>query len=75
MKLVLMKVSSAGCFRRLNGGTFYKRDIGGIIIDEMTIQSDIHICKNGDVTELSGLINLGEEGNLAHELRQGTAGK
>lgn len=29
--------------------------IGGIIIDEMAIQSDLQINKNGDVVELCGL--------------------
>ncbi|XP_053408959.1 uncharacterized protein LOC123565639 [Mercenaria mercenaria] len=44
---------------------------GGIIIDEMSIQSDIQICKNNDVIELSGLMDVGEEGNLCNTLRKG----
>ena len=45
--------------------------IGGLIIDEMSIQADIEITKSGDVVELAGLIDSGVEGNLSHMLRKG----
>ncbi|WAR27222.1 hypothetical protein MAR_012926 [Mya arenaria] len=44
---------------------------GGIIIDEMSIKSDIQMCKNGDVIELSGFTDLGEEGNFSNTMRKG----
>jgi hypothetical protein len=44
---------------------------GGIIIDEMSIQSDIQICKNNDVIELAGFMDVGEEGNICHTMRKG----
>lgn len=45
--------------------------VGGLIFDEMCIQSDIQIAKNGDVTELIGFTELGEEGDQCHRLKQG----
>lgn len=45
--------------------------VGGLIIDEMSIQADIQICKSGDVVELAGLMDLGDEGNISHALRKG----
>jgi hypothetical protein len=44
---------------------------GGIIIDEMSIQSDLQICKNGDVIEMSGFMDIGQEGNLCYNMRKG----
>ncbi|KAH3696542.1 hypothetical protein DPMN_084014 [Dreissena polymorpha] len=44
---------------------------GGLIFDEMSIQSDVQLCKNGDVIELIGLVDLGEEGNISNTLRKG----
>jgi hypothetical protein len=44
---------------------------GGIIIDEMSIQSDLQICKNGDVIEMSGFLDIGQEDNLCYNLRKG----
>jgi hypothetical protein len=46
---------------------------GGIILDEMSIQTDLQINKNGDVVELSGLMEMGSEGNTCHILRTGKA--
>lgn len=48
---------------------------GGIILDEMSIQSDIQISKNGDIIELSGLVEIGSEGNTCHTIRTGKADK
>ncbi|MES9902010.1 MAG: hypothetical protein ABW168_04915 [Sedimenticola sp.] len=44
---------------------------GGVVIDEMSIQSDIQMSKSGDIVELSGLIDVGDEGNNCHILRTG----
>ncbi|XP_052250781.1 uncharacterized protein LOC127857994 isoform X1 [Dreissena polymorpha] len=44
---------------------------GGIILDEMAIQKDLQIQKNGDVVELIGLVDVGEEGNVMNTLRMG----
>ena len=49
--------------------------IGGIIFDEMAVQSDVQISKNGDVVELVGFTDLGEEGDLCHSLRKGNCNK
>jgi len=43
--------------------------MGGLIIDEMAIQADVEITKSGDVIELVGLSDVGEEGNLSNMLR------
>lgn len=48
---------------------------GGIIFDEMSIQVDIEIDKKGDIVELSGFTDYGNEGNLCHALRTGTQEK
>ena len=45
--------------------------MGGIILDEMSIQSDIQISKNGDVVELAGLVDVGDEGNITQVMRSG----
>ena len=45
--------------------------IGGIILDEMSIQSDIQISKSGDMVELSGLVEIGIEGNICQIIRTG----
>lgn len=44
---------------------------GGIIMDEMAIQQDLQICKNGDVVTLIGLEDVGKEGNVCSTLRKG----
>lgn len=44
---------------------------GGIILDEITIQSDLQINKTGDVFEVFGLVETGSEGNSCHVLRTG----
>ena len=36
----------------------------------MSIQSDIQICKGGDMVELSGLEEIGES-NICHTIRRG----
>lgn len=45
--------------------------IGGVIIDEMAIQEDLQIMKNGDAVELEGFVDLGPEGNTCKTLRTG----
>lgn len=45
--------------------------MGGIVIDEMAIQADLQINKNGDAVELCGFTNLGEEGNNCTTIRTG----
>ncbi|KAL4217005.1 hypothetical protein ACF0H5_023461 [Mactra antiquata] len=45
--------------------------ISGIIFDEMAIQADVQICKNGDIVELVGFTELGEEGDICNSLRVG----
>lgn len=49
--------------------------LGGIIFDEMSIQQDIQIEKDGHVLELTGLTNLGTEGDLYNKLRKGSTAK
>lgn len=44
---------------------------GGIILDEMSIQSDLQINKDGDIFEISGLVEIGSEGNTCHTIRTG----
>ena len=44
---------------------------GGIVIDEMSIQEDLQICKSGDGIEVVGLVDLGEEGNICKTLSVG----
>jgi hypothetical protein len=39
------------------------------VIDEMSIQEDLQICKSGDGIEIVGLVDLGEEGNICKTLR------
>lgn len=48
-----------------------KDRLGGIIFDEMSIQQDIQIEKNGNVLELNGFTELGKEGDMCHQLRKG----
>ena len=48
---------------------------GGIIFDEMSIQGGIEIDRKGDIVELSGFTDYGNEGNLCHALRTGTQEK
>ena len=48
---------------------------GGIVFDEMAIQTDIEIDKKGDIVELTGFTDYGKEGNLCHALRAGTQEK
>jgi len=45
--------------------------IGAIVLDEMAIQSDVQITKSGDVVELVGFVDVGEEGNLCEVLKSG----
>jgi hypothetical protein len=45
--------------------------MGGIVIDEMSIQSDLQISKNGDAVELCGFTDVGNEGNDCTILRTG----
>ena len=45
--------------------------VGGTIFDEMAIQTDVQINKNGDVVEIVGFTDLGEEGDLCYSLRKG----
>lgn len=44
---------------------------GGIIFDEMAIQTDIQIEKNGDIVELIGFTDKGKEGDICGVLRSG----
>jgi len=46
--------------------------IGGIIFDEMSIQQDIELQKNGGVLEMSGFTELGAEGDLCQSLKKGS---
>jgi hypothetical protein len=41
----------------------------------MSIQEDIQIEKNGNILELTGFTELGEEGNLCEKLHQGSNNK
>lgn len=52
-----------------------KERYGGIIFDEMSIQCDIEIDKQGNVVELSGFTDYGSEGDTCHALRTGTMEK
>lgn len=44
---------------------------GGIIFDEMSIQADLQITKNGDAVELTGFTELGEDSNMLYTMRKG----
>jgi hypothetical protein len=48
---------------------------GGVIFDEMAIQTDIQIDKYGDVVEISGFTDYGKEGDTCHALKQGSKEK
>ena len=45
--------------------------VGGIIIDEMAIQQNLEIAKNGDIIELVGFEDVGEEGEMYSTMRKG----
>ena len=45
--------------------------MGDIILDEMSIQQDIQINKSGEVVELVGFEDIGDEGNTCNILRKG----
>lgn len=45
--------------------------LGGVIFDEMTIQQDIQLEKNGSVLEFTGFTDLGREGDMCNQLRKG----
>lgn len=45
--------------------------LGGVIMDEMAIQTDLQITKEGDVVEMVGFSDVGEEGNMCGKLRAG----
>ena len=49
--------------------------IGGVIFDEMAVQSDVQISKNGDVVEVVGFTDLGAEGDLCNALRKGSCNR
>ena len=49
--------------------------IGGIILDEMAIQQNIEETKNGDIIELCGFEDVGQEGNICSILRKGKTEK
>lgn len=49
--------------------------VGGIIFDEMAVQTDIQISKSGDIVEIVGFTDIGEEGDLCHSLRKGNCNK
>jgi hypothetical protein len=40
--------------------------MGSLVIDEMSIQFDIQISKTGEVVELSGLLDAGEDKGHPH---------
>ena len=44
---------------------------GGIVFDEMAIPCDLQIDKKGDVVELCGLVEKGEESDVCTVLRSG----
>ena len=44
--------------------------VGGIILDEMSIQQDIQINKSGEVVEIVGFEDIGSEGNACNTLRK-----
>ncbi|XP_045156281.2 uncharacterized protein LOC123522863 isoform X2 [Mercenaria mercenaria] len=44
---------------------------GGILVDEMAIQEDIQINKHGDIIELTGFENVGQEAMTCGILRKG----
>jgi len=45
--------------------------VGGIVIDEMAIQQNIEIARNGDIIELVGLEDVGDEGEMCSTMRKG----
>lgn len=65
--LALMTRYLNGCILRLREESYLWKDgLGGIILDEIAIQSDLQINKCGDLEELSGLVEIGAEGNTCH---------
>jgi len=48
---------------------------GGIVFDEMAIPCDLQIDKKGDVVELCGLVEKGEESDVCTVLRSGKTDK
>ena len=46
-----------------------------MIFDEMSIQQDIQMDKNGNMLELTGFTELGKEGDICHQLRKGSKNK
>lgn len=49
--------------------------VGGIVLDEMSIQEDLQIEKTRSGIELIGFVNKGDEGNTCATLRAGTSEK
>jgi hypothetical protein len=45
--------------------------IGGLLLDEMSIQESIDIVKSGKYLELVGFTDMGEEGNSLKSIREG----
>ena len=44
---------------------------GGIILDEMAIQPDLQMARNGDTCKLVGFVNMGEEADMLRSIRMG----
>ena len=49
--------------------------IGGILIDEMSIQEKLEIVKENGCIDMFGFVNLGDEGNNIENLRSGVKSK
>ena len=49
--------------------------VGGVIIDEMSIQEDLQIVKKGTDVQLVGFADTGEEGEILHILKSGKQDK
>ncbi|XP_052237193.1 uncharacterized protein LOC127848653 [Dreissena polymorpha] len=59
----------------LKNGMDEEHCVGGLIFDEMTIQTDIHFENNGGLLEMTGFTDIGQEGDICNKLRNGNCDK
>jgi len=59
----------------LKNGMDEEHCVGGIIFDEMSIQTDIHFENNGGLLEMTGFTDIGQEGDICNKLRNGNCDK
>ncbi|KAH3748000.1 hypothetical protein DPMN_182437 [Dreissena polymorpha] len=59
----------------LKNGMDEEHCVGGIMFDEMSIQTDIHFENNGRLLEVTGFTDIGQEGDICNKLRNGNCDK